>query len=424
MASSSRAAGRTWDVVSLGTVAVLGVLGVRRRHAADGANPPLSPSTADRDNFDLSGAQCIVTGASSGIGAEVAWGLARAGADKVQMACRDLGRCERKRADKLTQCLAARPSDEAEVAGLSPAEAASLRAKKRRKCALLHQTCICAHLELTDPDSVRTFAGSFSGSSGSQRISSSLSDGHLGLPRLVLVNNAAVICDSRDGVDSAGSGNMVQWANHFGHFLLTSLLLPIMGPGSCVIIVACQSHRWGSLKIQRDAGDEICSDAIEHSHGNMGSFSGPLSSLGLAWYARYARSKLCNVLFAAELRKRYPDGPVCLAVSPGRMDTRLYEGAPGWFHRPLTLLARACFHTPDEGAAHILAAMAEAETGRRRSIAAAAAADVSSKASTEEESSPPPLYWHCGRPQRPSAASEDPLLGAALWRASEAACKL
>ena len=69
-------------------------------------------------------------------------------------------------------------------------------------------------------------------------------------------------------------------------------------------------------------------------------------------------------------------------------------------------LADKFFQTPSEGAQNVLAALQ-------------AAHEAQAKGESEEVA----LYWHCGQPQRPSEASLHPGLGAALWRASEAAVK-
>lgn len=55
---------------------------------------------------------------------------------------------------------------------------------------------------------------------------------------------------------------------------------------------------------------------------------------------RYARSKLCNLLFAAEWRRRHPDGPTCVAISPGRVDTGIFANVPPPLAAPLRALSR------------------------------------------------------------------------------------
>jgi len=232
---------------------------------------------------------------------------------------------------------------------------------------------------------------------------------HHPVQRTLLVNNAGIMRDSRSGSnrDSAdatsegdGTKDLQLWSNHYGHFLLTHLLLPTMTADSCVVVVASRAHNQGSLRIRQNSGEEISSDAIDQAEGGLGGFANVLGRLGLSWYARYARSKLCNVLFAAELRRQRPEGPSCVTISPGLVDTELFDlGAEGTFLRTLT---RALFQTPMEGAGHVLSVV--------RAI-------FSNPQGEGEEQ--PPLYWHCGQPQQPSAASEHPDLAAALWRASE-----
>lgn len=378
--------GRTWDLIGLGTITVLGILGVRRRNEAGGP-ADLGPMTPVPE-LEVAGAHCIVTGASSGIGAEVAWGLARAGAGRTEMACRDLGRCERARAGLLERCLSSFAPPEQ---GGDDAKAASARAGHRRQCAEVHQTCVCRKLELTDVTSVRAFA---------DRVSKPVPSGQT-LGRVVLVNNAGVLggASAVDGVEDVGSDNQL-WSNHYGHFLLTRLLLPVMGPGSAIVVVASRAHRQAILRIQGEEG-EFRSDDIDREQGVSGGLGGLLPSLGLSWYARYARSKLCNVLFAAEIRRRYPDGPCCVAVSPGLVDTGLFAGAPLALREPLGTVARRFFQSPEQGGQHVLAGVAVALAWHRGE-------DL------------PPMYWHEGQPQEPSAAAAHPGLSAALWRASSA----
>lgn len=94
----------------------------------------------------------------------------------------------------------------------------------------------------------------------------------------VLVNNAGVMATpfgrSPDGVE-------LQLAtNHLGHFALANLLLPHLGDR--VVVVSSNAHRAGRLEL-----DDL--DWARRGYSPMGA---------------YAQSKLCNLLFLAELQRR------------------------------------------------------------------------------------------------------------------------
>ena len=373
MASSAK--GRSWDAVGLATVGFLGVLGARRR-----AELPELPHRSPQ--LKLSGVSCIVTGASSGMGAEVAWGLAEAGAGRVVMACRSLERCEQARSTMFSRCVASRDSTD----GAAPRSAASLRAARRRQCQEIQRRLECRALDLMSYESIRNFAKESTGQ---------------GTQQFVLVNNAGIMGDA--DVDSAAEElvDAQMLTNHYGHFLLTTLLLPSMDPKSILVIVASRAHRQGSLTIQTGDPDALLrSEEIQDSPPYARLFR----AVGLGWYARYARSKLCNVLFAAELRRKYPEGPTTVAVSPGLVNTGIFASVPEPLSKALCWCAEKLFQTPHEGAGHIL-----------RTIAAVQSA--------QEEAVDLPMYWHCGEPQQPSAAALNEDLAAALWRASERAVR-
>ncbi len=145
-------------------------------------------------------------------------------------------------------------------------------------------------------------------------------------------------------------------------------------------------------------------------------FSGPentftsrlLHAIGLGWYARYARSKLCNVLFAAELRRKYPEGPLSIAISPGLVNTGIFRSVPDPLGQVLRLATKS-FQTPAEGAQHVMQAISAAQQAKRATVEFTEVTDQF------------PLYWHCSRPQKPSGVSMDESLAEALWRASEVA---
>ena len=97
----------------------------------------------------------------------------------------------------------------------------------------------------------------------------------------VLVNNAGGVNKTRqmteDGIEATFA------VNHLGYFLLTNLLLDLLvrSAPARVVTVASDGHRHGTL----DFGDI----GFERGYGLL---------------KAYARSKLANVLFAAELSRR------------------------------------------------------------------------------------------------------------------------
>uniref|UniRef100_A0A453GY48 WW domain-containing oxidoreductase n=1 Tax=Aegilops tauschii subsp. strangulata TaxID=200361 RepID=A0A453GY48_AEGTS len=160
-------------------------------------------STADQVTAGISaaGLTAIVTGASSGIGAETARVLAARGAHVV-MAVRNLAAAETVR----QAVLAETPGASVEV----------------------------MELDLSSLASVRKFAADFAAR---------------GLPLNILINNAGVMATpfslSKDGIE-------MQFAtNHVGHFLLTHLLLETMKKTSHesnvegrIVNVSSEGHRF------------------------------------------------------------------------------------------------------------------------------------------------------------------------------------
>jgi NAD(P)-dependent dehydrogenase (short-subunit alcohol dehydrogenase family) len=148
---------------------------------------------------DLSGVTAVVTGASGGIGLEVARGLAATGAHVV-LAVRSAGRGR---------------SAASAIREASPAASVEVLA-----------------LDLADLASVRRFAGALGSRSGG-----------LGL----LVNNAGVASPSLQR--TADGFELDFGTNHLGHFALTGLLLPIIlcSPKARVITVTSLAHRRGRI---------------------------------------------------------------------------------------------------------------------------------------------------------------------------------
>jgi retinol dehydrogenase-12 len=193
-------------------------------------------------------------------------------------------------------------------------------------------------------------------------------------PLHVLINNAGVAGApglTADGFEPAFG------INHLGHFLLTTLLLDRLRASAParVVTVASRAH----LRVK----------GIEWA-----ALSQPKATVtGLR---EYSVSKLCNVLFSAELARRLAgSGVTTYALHPGVIASDIWRRVP-WPVRPIM----NAFMEPLEGSAattlHCAAAPeAAGETG---------------------------LYYAKSRVARASRVAEDAALAAELWVRSEAWC--
>ncbi|XP_047080487.1 short-chain dehydrogenase TIC 32, chloroplastic-like isoform X2 [Lolium rigidum] len=222
-------------------------------------------STADQvtQGLTAAGLTAIVTGASSGIGAETARVLAARGAHVV-MAARNVAA-----ADSVRQAvLAATPAATLDV----------------------------MELDLSSMASVRKFAADFNAK---------------GLPLNILVNNAGLLATSftlsKDGIE-------MQFAtNHVGHFLLTHLLLETMKKTSCesnvegrIVNVSSVGHRFTYQEGIRI--DKINNEAEYSASG------------------AYGQSKLANILHANELARKFKEEGVNITANslhPGSIITNI-----------------------------------------------------------------------------------------------------
>ena len=144
----------------------------------------------------------------------------------------------------------------------------------------------------------------------------------------VLINNAGGVRPDRviteDGLEST------MQTNHFGHFLLTSLLLPRLLESDDARIINVSSS------VYRQAGAMPVDDLnLERNWGLL---------------RPYAIAKLANVLFTNELHRRYAsEGLAAFSVHPGSVKTNFGADMRG----PLTLvfaLVRSFFLSPESGA--------------------------------------------------------------------------
>lgn len=186
-----------------------------------------------------------------------------------------------------------------------------------------------------------------------------------------LVNNAGVGVARGMTVD----GFEIHFGvNHLGHFALTRLLGPSLGPGARVVTLASAMHH-------RVA--ELDFDMLRQSTRSL---------FGLK---EYSVSKLCNVLFTRELAARRPKWEAH-AVHPGMVDTNIVPG----YARPLLRLARRPRLTPEQGAATVVSAATTPGFGRTSG-----------------------LYFANGVPTLPSPLGRNYELAAELWERSEQWCR-
>ncbi len=195
-----------------------------------------------------------------------------------------------------------------------------------------------------------------------------------------LINDAATFTWRRN---ETSEGFEMQWAvNHLAPFLLTHALLPLLqrSEAARVVTVSSNSHfgarlRWNDLQLR---------------HGYN------------AWLA-YKQSKLCNVYFTMELRRRLAEqSPIrAFAADPGLVHTDMaLKNNPAlvrwfwgwWSKRGLS---------PQELARGIVFLATDASIAGR-----------------------PEVYWRHGRPVPPNPRALDPEEGKKLWDISAAMCNL
>lgn len=144
----------------------------------------------------------------------------------------------------------------------------------------------------------------------------------------LLMNNAGTMETGRhitvDGLERTIS------VNYVGPYLLTRLLLPLMGQGSRIVNMASLVYRFGTLTFP---------DFFEK--GRHGSF----------WRIPvYSNSKLAITLFTLDLARRVKNlGITVNAADPGIVSTEIIRMQ--MFFDPLTdLIFRPCIRTPRQGA--------------------------------------------------------------------------
>nr|XP_045587756.1 retinol dehydrogenase 14-like [Procambarus clarkii] len=211
----------------------------------------------------LVGKTVIITGASAGIGKYTAMDLVRRGA-RVILACRNLQKA----------CKVA-----AEISKAAGSGAGDL---------------IVRQLDTSDLASVRKFA---------EEILQTEKALH------ILINNAGIYGSEKRQMTREGL-EVTMATNHYGHFLLTNLLLELLKKScpSRVINVSSAGHFMAST---------LNPDALNFEDDSYTSMRA------------YCRSKLCNILFTRELADRLKGtGVTANSLHPGVVHTELLSSHP------------------------------------------------------------------------------------------------
>jgi NAD(P)-dependent dehydrogenase (short-subunit alcohol dehydrogenase family) len=120
----------------------------------------------------------------------------------------------------------------------------------------------------------------------------------------ILINNAGIMMcpysKTRDGFE------IQMGTNHFGHFALTGLLMPLL--------------------LKTNKSRIVVTSSIGHKQGNIDFTDINWEKRDYKTQKAYADSKLANLYFAYELERRYkdnPDVPIIVASHPGWTKTEL-----------------------------------------------------------------------------------------------------
>lgn len=148
----------------------------------------------------------------------------------------------------------------------------------------------------------------------------------------VLVNNAGFLASDKrelteDGIEATFA------VNHLGYFLLTGLLMPALEKAAAengearVVSVASEAHRYAPFSL----------DNVQMQRGYSG-------------MKAYCISKLCNILFTAELARRVAGKNITAnSLHPGAVNSGFASSTPGWFAW-LFKLAKPFLISEEEGA--------------------------------------------------------------------------
>jgi NAD(P)-dependent dehydrogenase (short-subunit alcohol dehydrogenase family) len=243
----------------------------------------------------------IVTGSNTGIGFETAKALVVKYGYTVILACRS-----RDKAMRAVETI----NEEAEVAG------------SQGRAVFVHP------LDLSSFQSVREFAAE-------------LKKQHAKLH--LLVNNAGLsVPGSVKQEDTGMSMNTTFTSNFTGHFLLTSLLMPILVRQKNTRIINLSSVMHHFAGNTNSTGEHVCQEQ----------FWRDVATPRTRPRATYPASKLAAVLFTAELNRRYGDKVLSVAVNPGGVNSDIWRGV----NPVVRWLFKLIYLTNEQGCSTTLAA--------------------------------------------------------------------
>lgn len=240
-------------------------------------------------NKDLSEKLIVVTGASTGIGLETCKQLYKQGAQLI-MASRNMPRLEKGFA--------------AVEASIQPGWCGHREVMTR-----VLTKPVLVELDLEDFDSVKKAAQEIKDICRLKIGESSSGKREVGKKIDVLLNNAAIMNQPKRHDSKQGLEQQIA-INHFGHFLLTELLLENIADGGRIVVTS-------SAYSHSDHNNNFAAVDFDDLHFHARQYDG--------WVA-YGQSKLANVMHAIDLSKR-PElrarNITTVSLHPGFVNTEL-----------------------------------------------------------------------------------------------------
>jgi NAD(P)-dependent dehydrogenase (short-subunit alcohol dehydrogenase family) len=185
----------------------------------------------------------------------------------------------------------------------------------------------------------------------------------------LLVNNAGLMFTeytlTRDGFE------MQMGVNHFGHFKLTMLLLPLLVENSRVLTVTSITCLSGTLLFITHLFHRCVLYVLTwlNSIGTI-NFSDINASRSYSKFRAYANSKLANIHFTKELARRLKASNkdiVAYGINPGSVHTNIVSSMPWFLGKLHSTFGPYLLKTPFEGSATAIFAAISDDIGKKES---------------------------------------------------------